>query len=138
MAVSFFDSKATMPDDSMVANALADAYPLWEELQDYIKENAPNITKEWKHYGKASGWSQKVISKKRNLLFFIPQNGCFRVRVGIVDTETYMEIEELPDYIKKAISTAISYLEGRYIDIDVSRSEQLEIVKIMLKVYFKW
>ena len=138
MAVSFFDSKAVTPDDGMVAGALADAYPLWDELQNHVRENYPDITGEWKHYGKASGWVFKLISKKRNLLFFIPQNRYFRLRIVLSEkAAACAETAELPDEIEEAIRAATPYAEGRSIDMDISRHEQLDPVKYLLKIKFE-
>ena len=135
MSVSFFDNKAVTPDDKMVAEALNDTYSLWVELQDHIQENYPNITKEWKHYGKASGWTQKVISGKRNLLFFIPQNGCFRIRIVLGDkAASCAEASEFPDEIKDSIRNAIPYAEGRSLDLDISNQAQLGVVKRLLEI----
>jgi hypothetical protein len=137
MAVSFFDNKTVIPDDRMIAGALAETYPLWDELQNHVQENYPNITGEWKHYGKASGWSYKLISKKRNLLFFVPLNGCFRIRIVLGEKAVAcVETATLPDEIKEAIRAATPYTEGRSIDIDINRYEQLEDVKCLLKIKF--
>ena len=119
----------------MVAAALKDTNSIWEELQSCVKEEFPNITGEWKHYGKASGWTYKLISNKRNLLFFVPQNGCFRVRIVVGEKEAAcVASTNLPDEIKVAIQTATPYAEGRSIDIDINSYEQLEAVKILLKI----
>lgn len=138
MAVSFFDSKAVIPNDGMVAEVLADAYPLWDELQNHVRDNYPNITGEWKHYGKASGWVFKLISKKRNLLFFIPQNGCFRLRIVLGEKAvTCVETAELPDEMKEAIRTATPYVEGRSIDLDISPHDHLDSVKCLLRIKYE-
>ena len=134
MAASFFDEKHLMPNEEMVASVLADAYPLLCELLDYIQGEYENTSGGWKYYGKAAGWCYKLSDGKRTVINYVPNEGSFRVRVGIVETEAYMEIEELPDDIKDAISAAIHYAEGRFIDIEVSRSEQLSIVKTLLKI----
>jgi hypothetical protein len=81
MAVSFFDDKTLTPNNDMIASALGGVNSLWEELKNHIGEEYPAITEEWKFYGKAAGWSCKIISKKRNLLFFIPLKDAFRLRI---------------------------------------------------------
>ena len=138
MSVSVFNEKAFAPDDELVAAVLADAQPLWEELERHIREEYPDITKEWKYYGKASGWTAKLVSKKRNLLFFIPQHGYFRVRIVLGEkAAACTEITDLPDDVKETIRLAMVYAEGRSVDIDISRREQLEPVKTLLKIKSK-
>jgi len=139
MAVSVFNEKAVMPDDSMVAAALGDANSLWSDLQDHVKSNYPDITGEWKHYGKAAGWTFKLLSKKRNLLFFVPQNDCFRLRfvLGEKAAACAEADSELPDDIKGSIRAATPYAEGRGVDLDITRSEQLDAVKRLLAIKYE-
>ncbi|MCL2576097.1 MAG: DUF3788 domain-containing protein [Defluviitaleaceae bacterium] len=138
MSISAFVDKSIVPNNDMVVVALEDATSIWEELQDYVKKEFPNITGEWKHYGKASGWTYKLISKKRNLLFFIPQNGCFRIRIVLGEKAVNcVASANLSDNIKTAIQTATVYAEGRSIDIDINSDEQLKDVKTLLKIKFE-
>ena len=131
MAISFFDSNDVIPDENMVEDALADSLPLWVELQDYVLENYPDVTGEWKFYGKSSGWVFKLLSKKRNLLFFTPKEGCFRLRFGISEkAAACIESADLPDEIKEAVRIATPYAEGRSIDLDMYPAE----VKVMAYV----
>ena len=138
MSISAFVDKSIVPNNDMVVVALEDVTSIWEELQDYVKKEFPNITGEWKHYGKASGWTYKLISKKRNLLFFIPQNGCFRIRIVLGEKAVNcVASANLSDNIKTAIQTATVYAEGRSIDIDINSDEQLKDVKTLLKIKFE-
>ena len=131
MAVSIFEDKSAIPDDNMVAGALAGSYPLWVELQNYVQENYPKVTGEWKHYGKSSGWVFKLLSKKRSLLFFIPKSRCFRLRFGISEKAApCIETADLPDEIKEAVRVATPYTEGRSIDLDIGADD----VKVMAYV----
>ena len=102
--LSAFDDKAIMPDDDMVTVVLGGAAPLWDELRGYVEGAYPNVTGEWKHYGKAAGWSDKLLSKKRNLLFFVPRPDCFRLRIvlGKKGCACVEADPELPEEIKEA------------------------------------
>jgi len=44
---------------------------------------------------------------------------------------------ELPDEIKEAIRAATPYAEGRSIDIDIDRREQLETIRRLLKIKYE-
>ena len=137
MAVSILVDKAAVPDGDMVTSVLAGNYPLWEELVNHVHANYPSVAEEWKHYGKASGWTYKLLSKKRNLLFFVPLDGYFRVRLVLGEkAAACAETADSPDEIKQAIRDATPYTEGRSIDIDITRHEQLETVMKLIKIKF--
>ena len=121
MAISFFDDKTVVPTDDMVAAVLAGSFAVWNELLSYVRENYPDITSEWKHYGKASGWVLKLFSKKRNLFFFIPKDGCFRLRFGVSEKAApHIEAANLPEKIKEAVRIATPYVEGKSFDLDIN------------------
>jgi hypothetical protein len=138
MAVSIFDDKTITPNNEMIASALGGSYSLWEELKNHICEEYPAITEEWKFYGKAAGWSCKVISKKRNLLFFIPLQDAFRLRIVLGEKAAASEEgANLPNEIKQSLREATPYAEGRSIDIDVNKQNQLDAVKLLLKIKYE-
>ena len=159
MAISIFEDKTVVPTDDMVAAALAGSFAIWNELQSHVIENYPNVTSEWKHYGKASGWVLKLFSKKRNLLFFVPKDGCFRLRFGVGEKAvTHIENADLPEEIKEAVRIATPYVEGRSFDLEISsggvnvmayvkdrklvdtgvfHGQQLETVKALVRIKFE-
>ncbi|MCL1886133.1 MAG: DUF3788 domain-containing protein [Dehalococcoidia bacterium] len=138
MSISVLSEKARVPDGAMVAAVVGDTYILWNKLVNHIKEKYPNVTEEWKYYGKAFGWTFKVISKKRNLLFLVPLDGCLRTRIVLGEKAVACaESADLPDELKLTISYATPHVEGRSIDLGISCPEQLETVKTLLKIKFE-
>jgi hypothetical protein len=122
----------------MVADILGDSLPFWEELRNHVHEKYPNISGEWKYYGKASGWVFKTISKKRNLFFFIPQSGCFKLNFVFGEkAAACIGAADLPDEIKEKIRNATPYVEGRSISLDIHRLEQLDMVKRLIEIKYK-
>ena len=136
--ISAFNDKSIIPDDDVISVSLGGTASIWDELRTHIENAYPSIAGEWKHYGKAAGWTYKLISEKRNLLFFIPRNGSFRIRIVLGEKASVQaQAAPLPDEIKVAISSAKAYAEGRSIDIDVDRREQLEDIKLLLKIKYE-
>ena len=115
MAVSYFDDKSMKPDIKMISVALADSYPIWEEFRNHIISEYPRITEDWKHYGKAAGWSCKLISTKRNLIFFVPLDGSFRVRLVFGNKAVdCIEAASVPEDIKKTQGFSATTTHGLY------------------------
>ena len=137
--VSVFDNKEMMPDDGMVSAALGNTAIIWDELRSHVADNYPGVVGEWKHYGKAAGWTYKLLSKKRNLLFFVPKIDCFRLRIVLGEKAcACAEADnELPNEIKEAIRNAAPYTEGRSIDVDIERPGQLEAIKRLLIIKYE-
>ena len=137
--LSAFDDKAIMPDNGMVSAVLGDAAAIWDELRSHVETTYPSVVGEWKHYGKAAGWSYKLLSKKQNLLFFVPRTDSFRLRL-VFGEKACACIEsdgDLPIEIKALVRVASAYQEGRSIDIDVTRYEQLNAIKRLIQIKFE-
>jgi len=74
-----FLDKLEKPDDMKLAKALGTSYKLWQQIQKKLKGQYPGLKPEWKYYGAKSGWTMKMMLKKRNLFFFGPCNKYFRI-----------------------------------------------------------
>ena len=134
VAISIFEDKSVQPDHVMVSTALGDTHPIWEALCDHIHAAYPDVVGEWKHYGGKAGWSFKLLSKKRNLLFFVPLNNSFRVRIVLGEKATAQALADpaVSEALKKAIRDSTAYTEGRSIDMDVTRDSQLDEIKHLI------
>jgi len=72
MSHSAFLDRSLKPDDAEIFKTLGPKVKYWKELKQHIEETYGPVTEEWKFYSKKSGWTLKVLLKKRNLFFFIP------------------------------------------------------------------
>ena len=132
MAISFFDSKAITPNDDMLSGVLSESYELWTELRNHINGNYPNISEEWKFYGKSGGWWLKIKTKKRALIYLTPRDRHFRVRFGISEKMVpIIEASALPAEIIEAVLIATPYAEGRSVDIDIDNKEAKTMAYVM-------
>lgn len=135
MATSIFDDKAIIPDDSMVACALADQMVLWDSLKSHVMGNVEDINQGWKYYSKKSGWTLIFKKKDRTLFYFVPCSGYFRI--GFVFGEKAVRAAEkapVPEHIIETILAAAAHVEGRSFFVDIKDKKDLEIVFTLLKI----
>jgi hypothetical protein len=71
--------KAVFPTDELLLAALVDSKLLWDGILKHITATYKLPSTEWKHYGKAAGWSLAVFSGKRRLVNMVPLSGYFQV-----------------------------------------------------------
>ena len=138
MAASFFADKTAPPNPDMVAAALAESCPLWTELWEHVRQNYPDVAGEWKHYGKSSGWTFPVKSKKRTMFYFVPKDGCFAVHFTFGDrAAAVIEASSLPRTIIDELLAARKYMEGRPVALSIVDAQQLESAKQLLKIKYE-
>ena len=136
MAVSFFGDKEKKPTNQKLAKALGKSNNLWKEIKKNLKSEYGELKEEWKFYGQKSGWILKTLRKKRNLFFFIPLEGTFRVSFVFGDKAvTAVEESELPKKLITNLKSARKYAEGRGLNIDVKRP--VDVVHICKLVEIK-
>jgi hypothetical protein len=135
MGLSVFDDKAKQPDDSDLAGALGDTKPLWDQLKSHVLETYPPITEDWKHYGKSSGWTMKLLRKKRNLFFSYPGEGMFTLVFVFGDKAVgVIEKSSLPIPLIEELKAARKYAEGRGLQVPVRTTEDLETAKQLIAI----
>jgi hypothetical protein len=135
MGLSIFVDKSKLPDDQDLSEALGETKPLWYQLKAHVKEIFPNIIEDWKHYGKNSGWTMKLLNKKRNLFFSYPGQGYFTVVFVFGDKAvSAAENSSLPGEIIQTLKEAKKYAEGRGLQYAVKTLDDLDVVRKLLKI----
>lgn len=135
MGLSVFVDKSDKPNDSALLTVLGETKRLWDHLKIHVIDTYPPITEEWKHYGKNSGWTMKLLRKKRNLFFSYPGEGMFTV-VFIFGDRAVEAIEKssIPTQLIEELKSARKYAEGRGLSLPVNTSEDLETVKQLIAI----
>ncbi|MHC4113281.1 MAG: DUF3788 family protein [Planctomycetota bacterium] len=135
MAVSFFGDKDTKPTNQKLAKALGKSNSLWKEIKKNLKAEYGELIEEWKFYGQKSGWILKTLRKKRNLFFFIPLEGSFRISFVFGEKAVaVVEKSDLPKGLITNLKNARKYAEGRGLNIDVKRLADVEHISKLVEI----
>ena len=127
-----FLNKLKKPDDEMLRSALGSTYKYWEEIRNALNEQYGMINPEWKYYGAKSGWTLKMMLKKRNLFFLKPYDNYFRIAFVFGD-KAVKAIEEsnLPAAVIEEVKSARKYAEGRGLRVEMKKKTQIKhIIKL--------
>jgi hypothetical protein len=137
--VPVFSDKAKEPELSSLFTVLGTSAELWKKVEQLLTEEPGNISFEWKHYGKNSGWTLKVLSKKRNLFFLLPRHGFIKLAF-VFGERAVKEILEssFPDALKTTLSESRAYAEGRGLHFEIRSESDLEIFRKLLSVKIKY
>ena len=135
MAASVFDDKATKPAAQKLARALGESNGLWKEIKKHLKAEYGELIEDWKFYGQKSGWILKTLRKKRNLLFFVPLEGSFKVSFVFGDKAVAAaEKSDPPRDLVKTLKNARKYAEGRGLQIEVEGPVDVENIKKLVAI----
>jgi hypothetical protein len=135
METNAFMEKSIQPDGRRLTHALGERAILWETIKNHIAQKHGEVNEEWKFYNTKSGWTLKVLLKKRNLFFFVPLQGSFRLAFIFGDKAVAAVAKsDLPEAIKNEIKNARKYAEGRGLRIEVKSQKDVEHVKKLIDI----
>jgi hypothetical protein len=127
--LSAFGDKGKPPTEDELRRALAAAAPVWARLVAHVTQTCPAVTEQWNFAGTKFGWSMRLRSKDRIVLYLIPQAG--QVLVGIVlGARAVAAAAEaaLPAAVRAAIAAAPRYAEGTGLRLPVVAVEELPAI----------
>lgn len=132
---SFFMDKNHLPSDDDLKAALGQSYSSWTTLKTHLNATLDKPGEEWNFPGKKYGWSFRMKSKKRNIIYFLPHNGYFQVAFvfGQKAVDAVMK-SSVNEAIKSELQGAKVYAEGRGIRIDVKDTEVLQDIKTLVQI----
>jgi hypothetical protein len=132
---SVFMDKSAIPTDNDLNEKLGPAFALWQSLKKYINDHVPHPAEEWNFPGKNYGWSFRMKSKKRNIIYFLPRQGFFMVAFvfGPKAFEKVMESQVNED-IKNELRNATVYAEGRGVRITVDNESVYNDIYTLLDI----
>ena len=135
MSLSIFGEKAVMPDEEMLAEALAGSKIFWDGLKSHVAANCGNFSEEWKFYSKKAGWSLVVKSKKRTILYLIPQDSYFKANFVFGEKAVAAaQSAGLPEWLLTQIAEAKPYVEGRSFMIDVRGETDADTARKLIAI----
>jgi len=104
-------------------------------FKQFIAEEIGDTTEEWKYYGKKLGWTLKKFYKKRNLFFIGMYKGYFKIAFVFGERAVKNVLDSsIAAELKKELSEARKYAEGRGISINVDNDNYLDDVKELIRI----
>jgi hypothetical protein len=135
MSESFFDNKTIKPNTEDLNIALGKSSKYWNDFRRHIEEKFGPLIEDWKFYYQKSGWTLKVLRKKRNLFFMIPVEDYFKITFVFGDKAvSVVEKSDLSKEIIKTLKEARKYMEGRGIQIVVKELEDVNNLKKLVEI----
>ena len=130
-----FFEKETMPDEEMINEAIGSNYAHLQAIRQFVAEEIGDTNEEWKFYGKKLGWTLKKFFKKRNLFFVGMYPGYFRITLVFGErAANHVFASDIAAALKKDLSEARKYAEGRGISIKVDNAAHLDDIKELIRI----
>jgi hypothetical protein len=132
---SIFLDKSVKPTNEMLSGALGQSYKYWEEIKNSLENQYGPLIEEWKYYSATSGWTLKLLLKKRNLFFFAPCEKYFRLAFIFGDKAvSAVEKSDLPVKMVQELKSAKRYIEGRGLRLEVKKKTDIKNIITLVAI----
>jgi len=130
-----FKEKNEPPNEKRIQEILRSNYIYLEAIRSYITDTIGETKEEWKYYGAKYGWNLKKFYKKRNLFFIGMYDGYFQISFVFGERAVNAVVDsDISDKLKKELTEARKYAEGRGLSIQVQDDTHLEDIKKLLQI----
>jgi len=135
MDISIFTDKVQKPVIADLMQPLAETFPFWLKIREFVLEKYPTGLEEWNFPGAKYGWIFRIKDKKRAIVYFLPRDGFFKV--AFVFGQKAMDdilARDVSEKIKTDLQNARVYAEGRGIQIEVKDDSNLTDIKKLIEI----
>ena len=135
VAPNAFVGRVDPPTDAALATALGKSHPLWRGLVADLKRELKLDAAQWHSYSVKAGWSLRLQSKKRNIVYLGPREGWFLAAFALGNMAVLSALRsDLPPGVRKMIAGAKRYAEGTAVRIEVRDAADTDVVKLLAHI----
>ena len=126
MLPNAFIGRPEPPTDEELSTELGAARTLWDQL---LADLALPI-QEWHSYSVKAGWSLRLKTGKRTILYVTPCRDSFRVSFALGEKAIKAARDSrLPAHVVKILDEAPRYAEGAGVRLDITAKNDLAVVR---------
>jgi len=129
-----FVGKSKPPTGKELAAALGAAKSLWERLLLELADELKLTEQEWNTSSPKLGWSLRVKSGDRIIVYLAPLEGCFRASFALGEKAVKAALAMgIPAPVVEIIKSAKKYAEGTAVRVEVREPGDVEVVKKLVR-----
>ncbi len=124
------------PTEKEIEKNIGKRASLWRELCKYLEEHY-DFVPESVYYGEKYGWTIRYRKSGETLCSLFPEKDAFTVLIVLGRNEiekTYSIIDQLSPEVKTLFESTEQLRDGRWLWIRVFTNDEIESVKLILKV----
>jgi ABC-type uncharacterized transport system YnjBCD substrate-binding protein len=127
--------KTQFPTEEIIYSHLGKAKNIWISFFEYLHENHPDTSSEWRYYNDGKSWLMKVTRKKKTVFWLSIQEGSFRITFYLTDrAEEAIANSTIPDEMKKQFKEGKHYGKIRGLTIFFKYKRDIETAKKLLLI----
>jgi hypothetical protein len=127
------------PNDEVLSRYLGDVKNTWDSFMDFLKDDYPLFSTEWRYYNDGKNWLCKITKKKKTICWISIYENLFRTTFYFaVRAEDLIRSSKLKkEYVDQFINGK-KHGKIKGITIDIEKLTDLEMTKILIEIKEKF
>jgi hypothetical protein len=123
------------PDDEVLSSCLANAKDAWDAFTDFLQENHPAFTGEWRYYKDGKRWLYKLTKKKITICWISAWDGAFKTTFYFADkaTDLITASKLKKEYVDQFVQGK-KYGKIRGITVVIKKPADLRATKTLIEI----
>jgi len=135
MDKSVLSDKTQFPTEEIIYSYLGKAKNIWIPFFEYLRENHPDITTEWRYYNDGKNWLMKVTRKKKTVFWLSVLKGTFRITFYFTDRAANAIADStIPTEMKKQFKEGKRFNKIRGLTVLFKSKKDIESAKTLLSI----
>ena len=129
------NDKNEYPDDAVLSHYLGKVKKTWDSFIDFINENYPSFSGQWRYYNDGKSWLYKLTKKKKTVSWISIYHNKFKTTFYFPDkAEELIKTSKLKkEYIDQFVHGK-KYGKIRGISVEIKKSADLNATKTLIEI----
>ena len=125
--------KNEFPTQDIIFSHIKETKHLWQSVFDYIHENHPDFSEEWRYYNDGKSWLLKVVRKSKTVFWTSVIKDAFRITFYFTDkAEQAIMDSSISDELKEQFKNGKKYNKIRGLTITFRDDNDVEYAKTII------
>lgn len=129
------NDKEEYPDDEVLARCLGNAKRAWDSFAEFLKEDYPSFSGEWRYYVDGHNWLYKVTKKAKTVCWVAVYDGEFKTTFYFPDrAEDVIAASKLKQEYVDQFLHGKKYGKIRGVTVSIKKPADLNATKILIGI----
>ena len=123
------------PTEDVIFSCIGSAKKLWTSFFDYIHQNHPDFSEEWRYYNDGKNWLLKVVRKSKTVFWLSVWENAFKITFYFTDKfEETIHQSGISDELKAQFKNGRHYGKLRALSITFRNQTDIEYAKSIIAI----
>jgi hypothetical protein len=129
------NDKDEFPSDEVLNRYLGKVKTVWDSFMDFLKENHPSFTGQWRYYNDGKSWLYKLTKKKKTICWISVWDKMFKTTFYFPDrAEELIVNSKLKKEYKDQFVNCKRYGNTRGLTVEIKKTTDLVTTKKLIEI----